>query len=453
MRYLITFVLISLIPIALFAQWKSVAAGRQHSMAIKSDNTVWAWGRNKYGELGNNTYIDTPSPVQVALPTGNWLFIEMGAEHSVAIKSDGTLWTWGRNNYGQLGDGTVVTSNKPAQIKGGGTWISASVKGAATLAIKSDGTLWGWGSIPNSGGSTNTIKEPVQIGTSNSWASINLGFNHAIGIQKDGSLWAWGANTEGQLGDGTTAGYDVPKKTGNVNSWAKISAGEYHSIALKTDGTLWVWGDNYFGQLGIGSTNDALLPTQVGNSNKWISIAAGWDHSFAIDNNNNLWGWGRNGGRLGNGTANSSNIPILCGSAARQVSGGDFHSIVLNTSGQFCGTGENSYGELGTGSTSTIVNKLGCATVGTGEVELPFHFDIFPNPGSAWVQVSAEFEGSQHGWVSVRTIDGRQTHLIGFPAVSRLEQLLNIQQLPPGLYIVEVQTDKGKELKKLIIHH
>ena len=191
-----------------------VDGGGSHSIGLKSDGTLWAWGDNTFGLLGNGTNTDTNTPVQIGTDT-NWMAISGGFGHTIALKSDGTLWAWGRNDEGQLGDGSSTDRNTP-----------------------------------------------VQIGTATNWTAISAGSQHTIALKSDGSLWAWGYNDDGQLGDGSSTDRNTPVQIGADTNWTAISAGGYHTIALKSDGTLWAWGYNNEGQLGNGTNTDTNTPAR-----------------------------------------------------------------------------------------------------------------------------------------------------------------------------------------------
>jgi gliding motility-associated-like protein len=293
--------------------WASINAGGFQTIAIKTDGTLWAWGINDYGQLGDGTNIDKNIPTQIGT-NNNWANISAGAGHTVAIKQDGTLWAWGENNFGQLGDGTNIDKNIPTKIGTDNNWASIDAGGFQTIAIKTDGTLWAWGNnaFGELGDGTNINKNtPIQIGTSNNWIHISSGYDYSGAIKADGTLWAWGINVNGQLGDGTNVNKYIPTPIGTANNWASIGAGNGHTVALKTDGTLWAWGDNSYGQLGDGTNNNTNTPIQS-TTNNWISISTTYDYTIALKADGTLWAWGYNAaGQLGDGTNIDKNKPSL----------------------------------------------------------------------------------------------------------------------------------------------
>ncbi|MCF8423809.1 MAG: T9SS type A sorting domain-containing protein [Bacteroidia bacterium] len=197
-----------------------------------------------------------------------WSQIANGLYHTLAIKTDGTLWAWGRNNKGQLGDLTTTDKNVP-----------------------------------------------TQIGIATNWSKITARQYHSLAIKTDGTLWAWGDNSTGAVGDGTNTDKNVPTQIGIATNWNKITAGRYHSLATKTDGTLWAWGDNFYGTLGDGTNTDKNVPTQIGTATNWSKITAGDGYNHAIRTDGTLWAWGANGGSLGDGTNTNKNAPAQIGSA------------------------------------------------------------------------------------------------------------------------------------------
>jgi len=286
-----------------------VAAGAWHSLFVKSDGSLWAMGYNQYGELGDGTYNNTNQPEQIL--ASNVAAIAAGCcYHSLFVKSDGSLWAMGDNSSGQLGNGTTsYGTNLPDQIVtsnvttiAGGFWHS--------LFVKSDGSLWAmgdnfYGELGN--GTYHTTNQPEQILASNVTA-IAGGEYHSLFLKSDGSLWAMGYNYYGQLGNGTRHTTNQPEQIVASNVTA-IAAGCYHSLFLKGDGSLWAMGYNYYGQLGDGSYNDTHLPEQIVASNV-TAIAAGCYHSLFLKSDGSLWAMGWNTyGQLGDGTTNNADLP------------------------------------------------------------------------------------------------------------------------------------------------
>lgn len=300
--------------------WNKIAPGYGHSLGVMNDGSLWAWGFNSLGELGNSSMENENSPIQIGTEN-NWSSIASGYSHSVAIKSDGTLWAWGYNGYGQLGDGTLINKSIPTQIGSENTWLKVDCGDFQTLAIKSDGSLWAWGfnqyGILGTG-NQNNVSVPTQVGNEFDWLEISVGISHALAIKNNHTLWAWGNNAQGALGIGTTVlNSNSPISVTNETTWQKISAGFLHSLAIKSDGSIWSWGYNEYGQLGDNSFINKNFPSQIGDNNNWIDISAGSGHSIGIQSTSpqgtqTLWTWGKNTeGQLGNGSSESSSIPTL----------------------------------------------------------------------------------------------------------------------------------------------
>ncbi len=291
--------------------WAVVAPGYFHTAAIKKDGTLWTWGQNTYGQLGDGTSIDRSTPVHVTQQiTFAWAQVAAGVSHTVGIRTDGTLWAWGRNDQGQLGDGTTTDRSTPEQIGTASDWVSVSAAYFATFAIKRDGSLWVWGrNIEGQlGDGTNTNRtSPEQLGTSHDWASVTSGNFHTVAIKTNGTLWTWGENMHGALCD-TGADRPAPAQIGTSGGWAAASAGAVETFVLRTDGTLWACGEGGF--LGDGTTTDRTSPVSIGTGNNWISVSSGGAHTLALRTDGSMWAWGSQfDGELGDGVA-SDNVVL-----------------------------------------------------------------------------------------------------------------------------------------------
>jgi len=258
---------------------KAMAAGNSHTVALKSDGTLWAWGYNLFGQLGDGTTNNRSYPVQVS-SFKDVKAVAVGSGYTVALKNDGTLWTWGYNGFGQLGDGTTNNRSYPVQVKNADNSPFKDVKAVA------------------------------------------VGYTYTLALKTDGTLWAWGWNASGQLGDGTsgmggtTADKRYPVQVKNADSTPftdvkSVAAGNSYTVALKNDGTLWAWGDNGFGQLGLGDTADRYSPVRLGEAADLVGVYGGFYFSTALRRSGMLWTWGQNDdGQLGNGTPTGTNCLI-----------------------------------------------------------------------------------------------------------------------------------------------
>ena len=349
-----------------------VSAGYNHSLAIDEEGNLYAWGRNDYGQLGDGTTNNSGTPIQIMEGTkfkevsagtycslaidedgnlyawGRYYWDSFGGESIVkntptliqedtkfikvsngvstsqpvciAIDEEGNLWGWGENTLGTLGTGTKESSSVPVRIKEGTKFKKISVGGGHSLAIDIDNNLWSWG-FNNVGqlgnNSSATAYEPIQIMQGTKIKEIIADGQFSLAIDETGTLWSWGNNFRGALGNGTTtSGYEVngiPNKVQTDRKFKKISGGSANSFGIDTENNLWAWGFTSSGRLGIGETDntEVTLPTIVKEGTKFKEISGGSSHTLAIDEEGNLWSWGSNGnGELGNGTTNSSNVPI-----------------------------------------------------------------------------------------------------------------------------------------------
>jgi len=297
--------------------WKQVACGGAHTAAIKTDGTLWTWGETSNGQLGANlggALVRRSTPVTTFAGGTDWKQVACGVSHTAAIKTDGTLWVWGLNSSGQLGTNNFISTSIPVTTFAGGTnWKQVDGNSRHTAAIKTDGTLWTWGQGADGELGVNDLNSrslpTTTFAGGTNWKQVSCGGYYTAAIKTDGTLWTWGRNTSGQLGDNTTSNKRTPVTTfaGGTN-WKQVDGNSSHTAAIKTDGTLWTWGNNGSGKLGI---NDAItrttpVTTFAGGTN-WKQVTGGNSHTAAIKTDGTLWTWGYNGdGRLGNNSGNRS---------------------------------------------------------------------------------------------------------------------------------------------------
>lgn len=332
---------------------------------------MWAWGSNVNGQLGQGDTIHRSSPVQIGSLTG-WITVA-STRHTLAIDNNGYLWAWGANLLGELGDNTIVHKSSPIQIGSLTNWSEViTIESNGSAAVKTDGTLWSWGSNTNGtlGIGTSGIprSSPVQVGSLTNWAYLAGGGTHLLSVKTDNTLWAWGLNSNGQLGDGTIVHKSSPVQIGLLANWSKISAGGWNSASIKTDGTFWSWGYNINGQLGDGTVVQKSSPVQVGALTNWRTLSAGASGTSAIKTDGTLWSWGPNqDGQLGDGTIIHRSSPVQIGSLTNWklssvVSGAGGASSSANfsaikTDGSLWTWGYNLAGSLGNGD-GTLNSKI-----------------------------------------------------------------------------------------------
>ncbi len=318
--------------VALDGAWNAIAGGEGHTLVLKTDGSVWAWGENGKGQLGIGTTNDARTPYTTQI--SNVTAIAAGGSHSLALKSDGTIWGWGANAGGQLGDGTNTDATSPVQVKG-------------FFLVRAVG--------------------------------IAAGESHSLAVDGNGEVWAWGQNDFGQLGDSTIVSRSTPVKVKQLNNVIQVAAGANHSLALKNDGSVWAWGDQRHLQLGDGAViSPRLTPVHVQAGlpttppiflSDVTAIAAGGDHNLALTNNNQIWGWGSDkftessGGGGGLGAVGPDGTAVLFPQIMQGVTGkvvaiaaGTYHSLALTDDGRVWAWGHNDQGQLGD---STFTDPFG----------------------------------------------------------------------------------------------
>ena len=373
-----------------------LVAGAQHSLALAADGTAYAWGLNTYGQLGDNTTTQRLTPVAVApgaLPTGTPL-VQLVAVffHTLALAADGTAYAWGRDNNGQLGDGTTTDSPVPVAVAQGvqpsGTRLAQLGYGSQanhSLALAASGTPYAWG-LGTSGqlGNNGTASSPTPVAPllpdrAYGYQQAAGGSFHSLGLRADGTAWAWGYNNRGQLGDGTgtTRRTPVAVAQGALPATARltqVAAGEIHSLALAADGTAYAWGNNGSGRLGDGTTTNRTRPVAVAQgalpaTARLTQVAAGEGHSLALAADGTAYAWGDNSsGQLGDGTTTDQTTPVAVAQGAlpatarlTQVAAGQYHSLALAADGTAYSWGDNGSGQLGDGTTTNHTSPVAVA--------------------------------------------------------------------------------------------
>ncbi|MBU1239311.1 hypothetical protein KJ865_06345, partial [Myxococcota bacterium] len=333
--------------------WTKLVGGWFHTCGIKSDDTLWCWGRNSDGQLGDGSFVQKNVPSQVA---GMWANVWLGSYHSCGMKLDSTLWCWGNNGTGELGNGTTTKSEVPVEVLpiAGHAWVTAGVGYGTSCAINDIQELWCWGQdyagkLGTGGGGTSLVPvQPNAVGI-NTWKSVPPGGeDYTCAIQTDDTVWCAGENNNGQYGNGTTSSSNIlVQTTGNFVSATK---GINHVCGVKSDDTVHCWGQNSNGQVGNGGGGDQLLPVQISLGYDMIS-ARGY-HTCALDAGDIVcWGY-NNRGQLGDGTTTDSFVPKTIVSGYVFVSSGGFHTCGIQADGTAWCWGNNDYGELGDNSTT-----------------------------------------------------------------------------------------------------
>ncbi len=324
---------------------KMVSLGEHHSGIVTQGGSLYMWGINNCGQLGNGSTKNSRIPVKIMDDVTS---VSLAGLHSGAITKDGSLYMWGNNDYGQLGNGTTEDSSVPVKIMD--DVVSVSLGGYHSGAITKDGSLYMWGSNEYGQLGNGTVKDsrmPVKI--MDNVVFVSLGWDYSGAITKDGSLYMWGSNYYGQLGNGTMENSSVPVKI--INNVASMSLGGGHSGAIMEDGSLYVWGYGYAGQLGNGTKLDSNVPVKI--MNDVIAMSLGAFHSGVVKKDGSLYMWGNNlSGQLGNGTTTDSNVPIKIMNDVISLDLGETCSGTVKKDGSLYMWGSNYAGQLGNGATT-----------------------------------------------------------------------------------------------------
>ena len=440
----------------------NISAGCYHSIGLKPDGTLWGWGMDLNGQLGNGNENDQYVPIQMG-GASNWAKFLGGYSNTFAIKNDGTLWGTGYNTYGALGIGSTAGNTTVfTQIGTANNWSEVAAGEIYAIGIRTDHTMWAWGfnQYYNLGdGTTIQRNSPVQIGTTTDWKTIcTTKIQNSFAIKIDGTLWAWGINS-GLLGIGSFT-WSQPTLRDTATNWDKFALGlGYHVMALKTDHTLWAWGLGDFGQTGHDPNSTYGLSQFNQIPGLWSAMAVGGDKfSMGIKMDGTLWAWGNNGiGQLGDGTTNNTYIPVQVGTDSNwvSVSCGNQHTIALKSDGSLWAWGDNSYGELGDGTmnsttTPNVVPIAGC-TLSTEEFTATNPLlKVYPNPVKEDLNFS--YTGNEMiNTVVVYDLSGRAVY-ISHPVVStNVKGSIKLGMLSSGSYILCLKNNERMVVRQKII--
>jgi alpha-tubulin suppressor-like RCC1 family protein len=438
--------------------FKSVSSSQSFTIGIKTNGTLWAWGRNDFGQLGDGTTVNKTTPTQIGTAT-NWQTVSTGTNHSLAIKTDGTLWAWGVNSSGQLGNNSTTNSLIPIQVGTANNWQSISAGGEFSLALRTNNTLWAWGDnfykqlglgtfVPNQ-------LAPVQVGSDADWYLISAGSSHSLAVKLSGPLYSWGSNTFGLLGIGSSSstGASTPTLVPSSVPWKSISAGSLHNVAIKDDNTLWAWGTNDFGQLGDNTWTIRTSPIQIGLDTNWLSAVAGSSFSAAMKTTNTLWTWGLNNkGQLGDNTLINKQVPTQLGTSNSwtTVSAGGWQVIARSSPTIFATNtsswGNNEFGQLGDGTTTnrlvpTLINN--CSAL-ANETFSQNQFKVYPNPASTILNIDNQYN---MGIEKIKIIN-----FLGKTVLIENSNfdVINIEKLATGMYVLEISTHEKTFTNKFI---
>ena len=338
-------------------QVEGVAGGRAAPgppCTTPPDRPVWGVGYNGFGQLGDGTTTDRQAFAGEDAPLTGVTAVSAGFVHSLAVRADGTVWAWGSNTYGQLGDGTTTTRLRPVQVPGLHGVVAVAAGTVHSLALTADGTVWAWGSNAYGqlgGGTTAARLAPVPVPGLTGVVAVSAGALHSLVVRSDGSVWAWGWNGVGQLGDGTRVDRWRPTRVVGLSGVKGVSAGGLHSLAVKHDGLVSAWGWNVYGQLGDGTTFDRPLPVTVVGMAGVTAVAAGFYHSLALAPEGTVAAWGLGhvdqlGQRVSTSGVSLTPVSVSVVSGVVAISAGAFHGVALLGDGRVMAWGWNYFGQM-----------------------------------------------------------------------------------------------------------
>jgi alpha-tubulin suppressor-like RCC1 family protein len=426
--------------------WDKISSGAYHTIAISNDGTLWAWGYNDSGQLGDGTYVNKTVPTKIGTDT-DWVSISTGYYHSFAIKSNGTLWGWGSNFYSKIGLPGTANYLTPQQVGTATDWLQVSGGENFSLGIKTNGTLWtmgddSWGQMGNGfGGNHNS---PTQVGTEMDWAQVDAGRRHCIALKTNGKIYVWGSNGNGQMSDGGLSGviyFPTLVTTTGTSNFIKVEAGVNSSLAIKDDNSLWISGL-------VGPTNTNFFQ-QFAYPTTWSNVSAGTNHVIGVKSDGTLWAWGVNDyGQISQPSFNSVNTPyqVTGTNFSTQISTNLLSSLVLKNDGFLYGFGQNHVGQLGDGSSigKNSITAIPCPSA----VLLTESFDelnkatLYPNPVSNQLNISTSSDIQK---IVIYDISGKQVKILEGNVNS-----IDVSNFKSGFYIIEITIDGNTTVRKFI---
>jgi alpha-tubulin suppressor-like RCC1 family protein len=433
--------------------FSNISSGAFFNLGIKPNGTIWGWGSSSFGQMGNGSEADFYVPTQISNAT-DWQTIVSGPYNTFVLKTNGTLWASGDNLYGQLGIGSTVSyTTSFTQVGTETSWSQVSASNGFTIALKTNGTLWAWGQNDfyqmGNGTCCNNRLSPSQVGIDSDWVAIETAgvIRTALALKSNGTLWGWGGNSTGLIGPSNVGSRQYPTQLRSDTDWSTISTGNGHALALKTNGTLWGWGAGNEGQ--AGDTFPEIYfrdtPVQIGTESNWVYIGTGYATSYAIKNNGTLWGWGSNDyGQVGDGTLVDQRQPVQIGTDTDWVKamGGFSHGLAQKANGAIYTWGTNDFGQLGNGTMDAVslptgISVPGC-TLDTAEFDTA-KMVIAPNPVQEVLQFSYRGNIMVNG-LQIYDMTGRVVYSSRPVAASQLQVSLPLV-LPKGIYLLVLQYD------------
>ncbi len=462
-------------PLAVSSKWRVTGGGYDHSIAMKINaGTVWAWGRNNQGQLGDGTTTDSFTEVQVS-GLSDVVAVASGSNHNFAIKKNGELWAWGDGANGKLGIGSTSDQSTAMEVTALSDVVGVSGGVSHSVVLRANGTAWAMGKNASGqlgDGTTTQRTSPVKVDNLSDLVSVAAGFDYSMALKEDGTVWSWGENGSGQLGDGSTTDRSTPVRVGTLTDIVMIAAGQNHGIALQDDGAVWAWGANLVGEVGDGTQTQRTSPVQVSSISDVVQIARGASQSYAVKSDGSVWGWGLNAeGELGDGSFNWwRTTPVQATSASLPFQLGDtqYHALLHALAGEVCASGENSHGEIGDGTTvnrnvftcSTTsylkadpgadAAQLQLTTPGPDEGLVELH--VYPNPNEGRFQVALSTGGKDRLSIAIVDALGRTLALLPVPNGEGVQHLsVKLETPAAGLYFLRLYNERQTLVSRLVV--